>query len=240
MVENKTTVKIGGETFSILFPDLLRPLTDEEFSGLKRSIEKNGILVPVVVDSDYGVIDGGHRLMIAEDLGLLISEIPVTRYHHLNYAGKLDLAKTLNIQRRHLDAEGKRAAIAYSLRKNPEQSNRRIASDVGAHHETVGSIRGELESTGEIRQLKKTVGADRKERSARRPVKVAIAAEPEEDAEKAPTASWEETFALARQALEAWLDYDANGDHDGRLELARELATCAIHQIKALSEYLSS
>jgi len=49
-------------------------------------------------------------------------------------------------------------------RAAPEKSDRQLAKAIGVHHETVGVQRKELESTGGIRQLDRTVGADGKER----------------------------------------------------------------------------
>jgi hypothetical protein len=76
-------------------------------------------------------------------------------------------AISLNIQRRHLTAEQKRELIAKVLKAKPDQSNRQIAKQVKADHKTVGKKREQLESTGEIPQLKKTTGADGKERKTK-------------------------------------------------------------------------
>jgi hypothetical protein len=70
-----------------------------------------------------------------------------------------------NIHRRHLTAEQKRELIAKLLKATPEKSNRQIAETVKASHVTVGAVRAEMESTGQIDQLAKTVGKDRKARS---------------------------------------------------------------------------
>jgi hypothetical protein len=69
-----------------------------------------------------------------------------------------------NAHRRHLTAEQKRDVIAWLLRAHPEKSNRQIGAEVGASHVTVGAVRAEMVSTGQIDQLPKTVGADGKER----------------------------------------------------------------------------
>lgn len=51
-----------------------------------------------------------------------------------------------------------------SGQSSPEKSDRQLAKAIGVNHETVGAQRKELESTGGIRQLDRTVGADGKER----------------------------------------------------------------------------
>jgi hypothetical protein len=72
-----------------------------------------------------------------------------------------------NIHRRHLTGEQKRELIAKILKAKPEASNRQIAKQVKADDKTVAKVRRELESTAEIPQLEKTVGADGKQRKSR-------------------------------------------------------------------------
>ena len=80
-----------------------------------------------------------------------------------------ELALSLNAHRRHLDADQKRKLIAKVLKAKPEKSNRHIASELGYSHVTVGAVRDELVSTGQIDQLEKTKGKDGKSRPARKP-----------------------------------------------------------------------
>ena len=53
------------------------------------------------------------------------------------------------------------------LKAKPEQSNRAIAKQVKANDKTVATVRCDLESTAEIPQLEKTVGADGKSRKSK-------------------------------------------------------------------------
>jgi hypothetical protein len=74
---------------------------------------------------------------------------------------------SVNVHRRHLTPEQNRELIAKLLKAQPEKSNRAIGKQVKKHHETVGAVRNELEATGEIRQLTKTVGEDGKARTTK-------------------------------------------------------------------------
>jgi ParB-like chromosome segregation protein Spo0J len=74
------------------------------------------------------------------------------------------ISASLNVHRRHLTQEMKRELIAQLLRLKPEQSNRAIGKQAKADDKTVASVRREMESTAEIPQLEKTVGADGKAR----------------------------------------------------------------------------
>jgi len=59
--------------------------------------------------------------------------------------------------------------ISEQLIETPERSNRQIADGLGVDHKTVAAVREVSESTGEIPQLDKTLGADGKER--RKPIR---------------------------------------------------------------------
>lgn len=69
-----------------------------------------------------------------------------------------------NLHCRHMTAEDKRDLIAKLLRVMPDQSNRQIARIIGVSHVTVGAVRADVESTGQIDQLDKTIGKDGKAR----------------------------------------------------------------------------
>jgi predicted ArsR family transcriptional regulator len=58
----------------------------------------------------------------------------------------------------------RRELIAEQLKDTPEKSNRQIAAGLGVDDKTVGVVREGLESTAEIPQLEKTIGADGKSR----------------------------------------------------------------------------
>jgi len=44
-------------------------LTDEQMDSLKMTMEKFGYLVPVILNKDYTVVDGEHRVRVYQDLG---------------------------------------------------------------------------------------------------------------------------------------------------------------------------
>jgi hypothetical protein len=141
----------------------LPPLTPEEYQGLRASIAINGVLDAMLVDSDGPVrriIDGNNRKQIAHSLGY---ECPETV--HRGDDGELRaLARALNLARRNLSTFQKRQLIADQLRETPGHSDRSIGKVLGVDHKTVGSVRANLDATGEIPQLAETVGQDGKAR----------------------------------------------------------------------------
>jgi len=60
-----TTVGTSDESTTTAAPvNLLPPLDAATEDALRASIEKHGVLVPIVVDIDGNVLDGAHRLKI--------------------------------------------------------------------------------------------------------------------------------------------------------------------------------
>ena len=161
----------------------LPPLSYEEFTALRDNIAVNGVLVPILVDSDgprRNIIDGNFRKQIADELGYDCPEIVQAG---LEESEKRTLARALNLARRQLTSDQKRKLIADQLRETPDKSLRSVAKMLGVHHATVGSVRGEMQSTGQIIQLNKTVGQDGKYRPAAKPLK-AVARSPVERQER--------------------------------------------------------
>jgi hypothetical protein len=150
----------------------LPPLPYEQFLALKDNIAVNGVLVPILVDSDgprRRIIDGSYRKAIADELGY---ECPEIVQASLSEDEKRTLARALNLARRQLTQEQKRQLVADQLRETPDRSNRLIGKQLGVHHATVASVRAEMERTGQIIQLERTVGNDGKARPARKEIAV--------------------------------------------------------------------
>lgn len=126
-------IRIGKRTFTILFPELLRPLGDRDRQDLKNSIRKMGVVVPIVVDEFDGIIDGINRATLAAEVGMV--GIGTDVRSHLDAEAKAALAMTLNADRRHLtptekkdlaESRKERIAAAADLRRRGD-SQRVIA-----------------------------------------------------------------------------------------------------------------
>ena len=121
---------------------------------LRASIEQDGVREPIVEDEFGKIIDGHHRKQIADELGI---ECPSRTVTGLTEPEKYQLAWTLNLSRRHLSLEQKRAAwrehrgeVKHLLQEDPTRSDRSIGEQLGVHHSTVAADRQELESSGEL------------------------------------------------------------------------------------------
>lgn len=141
-------------------------LADDEYASLEASIREHGIQVPILVDENKSIIDGHHRAEIAERLGI---ECPRRLAIDLSDEQKRTLALSLNIARRHLNRDQRRRLIASSVLADPHLSNRQHAERTGADHKTVGAVRTQMESTGEIPQSAVRTSADGRVRPATQP-----------------------------------------------------------------------
>ena len=157
-------------------------LIPEEYSELKADIQERGVMIPIEFDEAGNILDGYHRFKICQELG--IKDYPKVIRAGMSESEKLTHARKLNIARRHLTSEQKRGLIREQLKETPEKSDRQIAKDLGVDNHTVATQREKLESTEEIPQLKKTVGADGKARH--KPVSVYNPTKREERAMKNP------------------------------------------------------
>ena len=111
---------------------LLPRLDDDQLRLLRDSIAKNGVLEPVVFDEDGEILDGHHRVEIAEDLGV---EYPRRVIEGLSDEDKQKYALTTNLARRQLTAAN-RSAHVMRLRQLG-MSIRSIAKETGIPRETV-------------------------------------------------------------------------------------------------------
>jgi len=111
-----------------LFPALDRATED----ALRESINRWGVIVPIVVDQNGQVIDGHHRQRIAGELG---ADYSVQQIEVGSDDDARAIAATLNTDRRHMDIDQRRAIVAH-LREQGH-SLRAIAGAVGVDPKTV-------------------------------------------------------------------------------------------------------
>lgn len=109
------------------------PELDAEIdAALRDSIKTYGVLIPIIVTQDGQIIDGHNRWRIAADLNV---SCPQTVRDVKDEAEAMDVARTLNLDRRHLD-KAARVTLARSLREkgHPMQA---IAGALGVGTSTI-------------------------------------------------------------------------------------------------------
>ena len=137
----------------------LPPLTPEEYSALEASILEHGILSPVITDENGVILDGHHRSRIAAEHGI---SCPKQIVYGKTDTEKRTMALSMNLDRRHLNREQKRALVAESVKADPQLSDREHARRSGASDKTVGTVRRELVANAEIPHSVERVTADGK------------------------------------------------------------------------------
>jgi ParB-like chromosome segregation protein Spo0J len=146
---------------------LLDPLTEQQYADLREDIAERGVLQPVIVDEFGEVIDGHHRKQIAEESG---AEYPIHQLPAgLSEAEKLDASLALNLIGRHQTNDQKRATIRRYLLRRPDATDGHVGRLVGCDHKTVGRVRIQMESVGEIPQHSVRTGEDGRTYQARKP-----------------------------------------------------------------------
>jgi hypothetical protein len=183
--------------------DMFPMMSETELKELGEDIKANGLRSPFILWADKPggsrfLLDGRNRFEAAERAGLLRidgnslwlrqpdgheAELEMSIEGGNLRADPYALAVSYNIHRRHLTAEQKRELIAKLIKATPEKSNREIAKLTKTDHKTVGTQRTKLQSTGEIPQLKQTVGADGKARPIKQSPKPAPTNKSKSDAE---------------------------------------------------------
>lgn len=114
------------------------PQPAEVIDALRVDIRANGIQVPIVVDQHGRILDGHHRRMIADELGI---DCPVETVVVTDDEDAERRSITLNTLRRHLTQEQRRELIADQIKRHPELSDREIARRTGSTHPTVAKVR---------------------------------------------------------------------------------------------------
>lgn len=145
---------------------MLPPLDPDHLDLLRQSIAANGVLEPVVFDEDGEILDGHHRVEIAEELDIDYPRRVVT---DLDEAGKRRYAITTNVARRQL-IPAVRGALVAQLRTQG-MSIRQIAEEAGLPKTTVARDLKQLSHLGQLEQPERITGADGRERSTTQPIR---------------------------------------------------------------------
>jgi transposase-like protein len=151
------------------------PLDASTEAALRASIGKFGVLIPILVDQNGRLLDGHHRKRIADGLGV---ECPTRVREVGSDEDAEEIARTVNLNRRHLTPEQRREVVAHLTAEG--HSQRAIAK---ATNVSRAQIRDDQIQVGTPAHLngktpKKVVGTDGKRYPAKRAVAVPAAPDP--------------------------------------------------------------
>jgi N6-adenosine-specific RNA methylase IME4 len=153
------------------YPQLFDALPDSVEAALRASIEKFGVLVPIVRDQHGGMIDGRHRARIADELGV---SYRVDVVQVIGAEEAREIQRTLNADRRHLSGEQLREHIVFLAQQVDEDgvgvySQPTIAQVTGVSQPYVNQTLGDDQLISTYKLPDRRLGADGKVRPARRP-----------------------------------------------------------------------
>lgn len=145
---------------------VMPPLPAYEQEALENSIRENGVLAPIIVDENGNIIDGYHRAEIAKRLGKPIRK-QLRKFP--DDTARRTAAYELNTARRTLTQDQKRQLVAQSLASDPQLSDRQHARRCGVSPTTVGTVRANLEETGDVSKLDTRTDSSGREQPASKP-----------------------------------------------------------------------
>jgi ribosomal protein S14 len=160
-------------------PDELRALGEDI---LKNKLTTRPVLWRANSNAPLQLLDGISRLdaiemvtgkpalaLMAED-GLLASD----KFLVLDRSeDPFAYVVSANLHRRHLTAEQKRELIAKLIKATPEKSDRQIAETVKASPTTVGTVRAEMETKGDVSKLDTRRDSKGRKQPAKKPQRAA-------------------------------------------------------------------
>jgi hypothetical protein len=134
--------------------------TADEDAALEQSVVETGAVTPITSDQDGGIIDGLRLFVIYRKHN--IRECWVTVLTDLTRQQKVELAISLNANRRHVSAAQKKDLVRKLLLTNPRLSGRYVAKVVGVDQKTAQKVKDEMVSGEEIPHLDSVQGIDGK------------------------------------------------------------------------------
>jgi hypothetical protein len=151
----------------------------ESASLLRESVATLGIQVRVVTWSAteggaVSLLDGRSRLDAAEAVGLDIININdegallCVPHQHIVGGDPYEISFSLNVHRRHLLSEQKKALGEELLKRFHTWSDRRVATMVGLDHKTISCIRIILEARGEIPHVETRIDTAKRRQPAKK------------------------------------------------------------------------
>lgn len=176
------------QTVLLESPDQVKPyvhqfmpnLSPEAYDSLKEDIRQNGILMPILLDEGYAIVDGHNRVRIWQELradGEADDPAPVAAHiiPGLNPHTAHNMAIAVNVKRRNMTPPQKRELVAQELRylakyyaaqgfdgdQTRSWSAERVAEHCAVSRGLVSDVRRELEDSGEIPVAQYTVGIRR-------------------------------------------------------------------------------
>ena len=119
--------------------DILRPLTSDEYTGLKADIAAHGQQYPIIRDQNGATLDGHQRERILLELHVPMNTWKVEKRSFGSDADRLAFVISANIHRRQFTPED-RKSFAAKLYTEHKLTQPEIAKALGVSQQTISSI----------------------------------------------------------------------------------------------------
>lgn len=149
---------------------LVPAMDPDSDDALVEDIAAHGIQVPLDVTAGGVVLDGRHRLRIAIALGHAGVPVRVVDPDGDEVGYMIRMA----LRRRHLTTEQRKNLAATLLRNQPERSDRSVARETGISPTTVGDVRRDAETSGQLSKVDSRLGDDGRVRALPEPRPVPV------------------------------------------------------------------
>ena len=164
----------------------IRPIDQDTVARLVQSMQTFGYIKehPVLKDQYERILSGRHRIIAAKkaneeyqwrevnvdsDLEALAIAYTANEGSSFSKRERDNIARRLGVELedigKAIGREGMHRTVRAALTEHPDWSDRKLAEIAKVSHHTVGSIRAELDLTGQIAQLNLRTGADGKTRA---------------------------------------------------------------------------
>ena len=180
-------------------PENIQPFANLDAAteaALRASIERFGVILPIVKDQHGRILDGNQRARIAAELGVFPDEITVSVKDEDEAH---EYARTLNADRRHLTPDQRREVVG-TLREQGH-SLRAIAGAVGVSKSQVADDVAGLSTTGQSPQPERVIRQGGGTYPASRPKAepIAIMEPTKADAEPTAVPLWDALVDIAER-----------------------------------------
>ena len=144
----KSTTLLDSLKIDLDLEKLLPPTTPQEDKAIKKTIQKEGVIYPLIGDEHGVLIDGIRTYKVCRELK--IRDVWVVTLYGLSHEERRHKRLALNVNRRQLTRMQRRELVRQELLHNPAISSRRLAEIVGGSHNTVTTVREDMISNGQI------------------------------------------------------------------------------------------
>ena len=138
-------VKISDLKVNEAYKSALPELSSKEFNLLMKSIDTDGIQIPIIIDYDNVILDGHHRIAACEELGVTYVEAQQMDSEEMDVVRWI---KEIQLARRNMTIEARNELIRNKVAQIKEELGERRGGDTTGAKRSDDLIAKDPENTG--------------------------------------------------------------------------------------------